>query len=175
MFCKNCGNKIVNDSKFCGKCGSGIDNEVILNNKVFDTLEFKHSKGLFRGRISRLNLFLGMLLSLAPIFLIVTFWGIISVISNTFGKTSFVEVMGYIIPVLITLFVIFFIFFSISLLFRRCHDIDCSGWFSLLVLIPYIGIIPLIYFLFKKGNIKINEYGYPSKESRKFINDIFNY
>lgn len=32
MFCKNCGNKLVNDSKFCGKCGIKNETEEFKTN-----------------------------------------------------------------------------------------------------------------------------------------------
>lgn len=42
---------------------------------------------------------------------------------------------------------------------RRLHDINKSGWFQLLWLIPILGWIPLIYFLVQEGNTEANQYG----------------
>lgn len=39
---------------------------------------------------------------------------------------------------------------------KRCHDFGKSGWFSLIVIIPIVGIL---YLLFAPGNIGSNEYG----------------
>jgi len=42
---------------------------------------------------------------------------------------------------------------------RRLHDLNKSGWFQLLWLIPILGWIPLIYFLAQAGNTETNQYG----------------
>ena len=42
---------------------------------------------------------------------------------------------------------------------RRLHDLNKSGWFSLLLLIPYIGVLFAIYMLFFKGTDGPNQYG----------------
>ena len=47
--------------------------------------------------------------------------------------------------------------FSVSV--RRLHDIERSGWFLLLVLIPIIGWIILIYWMCQPGTSGQNEFG----------------
>ena len=47
----------------------------------------------------------------------------------------------------------------ISVTVRRLHDIDKSGWFMLLGLIPPIGFIILLYLLAQKGTEGPNKYG----------------
>ena len=56
---------------------------------------------------------------------------------------------------------LYFLFFvpSISLYIRRLHDINRSGWWLLIILIPFIGIITLIFFWCLKGNQNRNGYG----------------
>jgi uncharacterized membrane protein YhaH (DUF805 family) len=44
---------------------------------------------------------------------------------------------------------------------RRMHDINRSGWFILLFLIPIIGWIIILYFLVTKGTATDNFYGPP--------------
>jgi uncharacterized membrane protein YhaH (DUF805 family) len=44
---------------------------------------------------------------------------------------------------------------------RRLHDIDKSGWWILLNVIPLLNLI-LLYWLIKKGNPKFNQFGAPS-------------
>jgi len=44
---------------------------------------------------------------------------------------------------------------------RRLHDIDKSGWWQLLMLIPLIGLIVLIIFFVKTGNTGANRFGPP--------------
>lgn len=42
---------------------------------------------------------------------------------------------------------------------RRLHDINKSGWFQLLLLIPILGWLVLIYFLAQAGSTETNQYG----------------
>ena len=55
----------------------------------------------------------------------------------------------------------YFLFFipSLSLYIRRLHDIDRSGWWLLIAIIPFIGIITLIFFWCLKGSQNRNTYG----------------
>lgn len=41
---------------------------------------------------------------------------------------------------------------------RRLHDINKSGWFQLLWLIPILGWLVLIYFLAQEGSTETNQY-----------------
>jgi len=52
-----------------------------------------------------------------------------------------------------------FIIPSLSLYIRRLHDIDRSGWWLLIVIVPFIGIITLIFFWCLKGSQNRNTYG----------------
>lgn len=43
MFCKNCGNEISNNSKFCGKCGTPIQQTATANNAASSNLQINNS------------------------------------------------------------------------------------------------------------------------------------
>ena len=61
-------------------------------------------------------------------------------------------------PVYIFLYFLFLIP-SLSLYFRRLHDVNRSGWWLLIVLIPFIGIITIIFFMCLKGTDGNNDFG----------------
>ena len=61
-------------------------------------------------------------------------------------------------PTYIFLYFLFFIP-SLSLYIRRLHDINRSGWWLLIMLIPFVGIITLIFFWCLKGTQNRNLYG----------------
>ena len=44
MYCSNCGNKIEEDEKFCGKCGQPVSNNIEVNNttKPHIKIKFNH-------------------------------------------------------------------------------------------------------------------------------------
>ncbi|MBQ8418643.1 MAG: DUF805 domain-containing protein, partial [Phascolarctobacterium sp.] len=46
-----------------------------------------------------------------------------------------------------------------SFIVRRCHDLDRSGYWGLLVLIPVVNFFFLLYLLFAKGTEGWNQYG----------------
>jgi len=44
---------------------------------------------------------------------------------------------------------------------RRLHDINRSGWWMLIILIPFIGALVLLWWCVKKGDEGENEFGPP--------------
>ncbi len=53
---------------------------------------------------------------------------------------------------------------SIAVTIRRLHDIDRSGWWILIGLVPIAGVIVLIIFAAKDGQPGSNQYGSNPKE-----------
>ncbi|PWR02277.1 DUF805 domain-containing protein [Meridianimarinicoccus roseus] len=45
---------------------------------------------------------------------------------------------------------------------RRLHDLDKSGWWYLLILIPVLGGLVLLYFFAQKGSVGDNRFGPPA-------------
>jgi len=54
---------------------------------------------------------------------------------------------------------LFFFIPSLAVLIRRLHDIDRSGWWWLLLLIPLIGWIIVLIWLCTHGTLGPNQYG----------------
>ncbi len=48
---------------------------------------------------------------------------------------------------------------SIAISCRRLHDIDKSGWWQLIAFIPLIGVLILLYWFIKSGNVGQNRFG----------------
>ncbi len=44
---------------------------------------------------------------------------------------------------------------------RRLHDIDRSGWWLLIILIPFIGVLVLLYWMTRPGTDGANRFGMP--------------
>ncbi len=55
---------------------------------------------------------------------------------------------------------------------RRLHDVEKSGWFLFIALIPLVGIIWLIVLFAKAGTQGPNEYGADPKNPTDELNDI---
>lgn len=48
---------------------------------------------------------------------------------------------------------------------KRLHDINASGWWCILALIPYVGVLFIIYLMFKKGTPGPNRFGPPPPDT----------
>lgn len=55
---------------------------------------------------------------------------------------------------------------------RRLHDVDKSGWFILIGLIPFVGAIWLLVLYCTEGTPGTNQYGVNPKENFNEINEI---
>ncbi len=53
--------------------------------------------------------------------------------------------------------IVVIVFFSI----RRFHDMNASGWWALLMIVPIVNFFTAMVLLFKAGNIGANDYGLP--------------
>jgi len=72
-----------------------------------------------------------------------------------FGTSASGETVG----VLGALFGIAMLLPAIAVAVRRLHDKDMSGWWYLLVLIPFIGWLILLFFFVQKGTDGPNRFG----------------
>jgi len=107
----------------------------------------------FRGRASKKELLMFVIYNLA-------FVGAAILTDNITGTTAaglpyglfnFLYILAVIIP-------------GFAVAVRRLHDVGKSGWFSLIILIPIVGIIWLFILLCKKGIDGENKYGFNPEE-----------
>ncbi len=73
-------------------------------------------------------------------------------------------VLGNIAQILILIFVLAMIVPSLSVGVRRLHDIDRTGWWLLISLVPLIGAIVLLVFAVMDGTPGENRFGPNPKE-----------
>ena len=64
-----------------------------------------------------------------------------------------------VISILFKIAPVFNVVVTSSFIVRRCHDLDKSGYWGLLVLIPIVNFFFLLYLLFAKGTDGWNQYG----------------
>ena len=62
---------------------------------------------------------------------------------------------GLLVPQL--LFLVVYLILAI----RRCHDINASGWWSALLIVPLANLAALLVLLFKRGDAAANRFGPP--------------
>lgn len=67
--------------------------------------------------------------------------------------------IGSLLAILLGLFQLAMLLPGLAVSVRRLHDVDRSGWFLLLGLIPLIGAIILIYWMAQPGTQGRNRFG----------------
>lgn len=77
---------------------------------------------------------------------------VLMVVSSLVAKYAGSGMLSTVLSVLLTLV-------GLSFHVRRCHDLDKSAWWCLLLLIPLVNFIFLIYLLCIKGTVGPNSYG----------------
>ena len=120
---------------------------------------------LYGGRIGRLNYFFWpFFLSFILLIPFIAIFILVRIIPAPF------YLIFSLIGVLLGLYPLFYI---LSLVVRRNHDLGHTGWLCLLFLIPLVSFFYYLYLLFKKGEDKANRYGPVPNRNASFIADVF--
>ena len=77
--------------------------------------------------------------------------GINPIVGGVYGPLTTLLLLGTLVP-------------SIAVGIRRLHDLDKSGWWLLLALIPLIGGLVLLFFFVSEGTRGPNQYGPDPKD-----------
>lgn len=186
MFCKECGSELKADSKFCTNCGSPVENAVKVCKNCGTPLKaedkfcqncgaivsgygssyknhnssFAHGDNVYsrknanypnantrnfptNQRIGRLRFFL--------FYIAIIFYNLImNIILGCAGDDVAILVFLLCIPALI---------FGIIIQVKRWHDLNYSGWYCLLNIVPLVNFIVIFYLCLKKGTDGPNKYG----------------
>jgi uncharacterized membrane protein YhaH (DUF805 family) len=113
----------------------------------------------FQGRSSRGAYWWFILADILISFVLGFVDGLLFGARGTFGILSGLWTLATIIP-------------SLSLGFRRMHDVDKSAWWLLIGLVPILGLV-LIYFAAQPGTRATNNFG-PDTEAGRPEKDIVN-
>ena len=113
---------------------------------------------LFKGRVNRMNYFVGTCLVLAGPVLIVFLMFLLAMIG---GQSAISMVLRTILFILDVFLVLIAVVVMLSLISRRLHDLGKSDWYYLLNFIPIINIVFPFYLIFWPGNSAVNKYGGP--------------
>lgn len=183
-FCTNCGAMIGTVGNFCEKCGAPMSNNgtqdmsdqpnsqssplpSVVNAtpqpeslKISQSERATQNRGFFaeyfaelksfncKGRLNRARYWkygitTGILSAVVSGVSVVVVGNIDELLGMIVGS-----VMGLIISIL-----------NIPFLIRRAHDLNRSGWFLLIALIPFVNFVFFIYLGFFKGTDGPNSYG----------------
>jgi len=114
-------------------------------NSYFDGIKncLNFSSRMGRGPFAIFHL-MNLVVSMLLLFITLQTAGVGDQIAKLFGLYQ----IGIILP-------------SISVMIRRLHDTDRSGWYSLLIFIPIVGLFFLIWLSIAKGSEGENQFGEP--------------
>ena len=57
---------------------------------------------------------------------------------------------------------------------RRFHDINMAGWTAVVIIIPFLGLLAVIYLCWKTGDAGANPFGPPPDKKRDMFKAILN-
>lgn len=157
-FCPNCGVKLEDNANFCHSCGQRLN---LANQPPYQ--EDKTITEMFftaKGRLNRLRYFkrstlLFFLEIVLAIIIGITFWE---------PLREDISPLGYVALLII---IIAFAPSQYLLMIRRLHDLNKTGWFCLLMMIPAINAPFAIYLLFAPGTVGANQYGADPLEGKR--------
>lgn len=149
-FCTKCGKRLEPGANACGFCGHFVEEYEFTPykpDKTFGELFFRS-----RGRLNRWRYFKrSFLMLIVHVVLLIL---LIAAFMEPDGKN--VNEFGWIGMCVVT---IFFLPSYYMLTIRRLHDLNKSGWFCLLMLVPFVNNIFPFYVLLAPGTVGPNEYG----------------
>ena len=80
---------------------------------------------------------------------------------------------GGIISTVSLVIILLLVVFTFSLYVRRLHDLNKTGWLSLLLLVPLVNFILIVVLLLKPGTSGGNKYGLPPRGYKFLLQDLF--
>jgi uncharacterized membrane protein YhaH (DUF805 family) len=127
-----------------------MSNEQELNSPSINSPAFAEIKFFSPGaRINRLRYWAHSMLMTIPFYLVLGIGVILAVqVSGLFWGLAAVAYVGMIV-------------YGFILIIQRLHDLDKSGWLSLLVLVPFANLYIMVLLIFFKGTDGPNKYGVP--------------
>ena len=132
-FCPNCGYEHDPAAAVCVKCGIPLNAEKSENvNSLGGAIQSCFKKYVtFTGRANRSEYW---------------YWALFTVLFSFIPFINFVASIAFFLP-------------SLAVAVRRLHDIGKSGWWYLIVFIPFIGWIWLLILFCTPSDPNTNEYG----------------
>jgi uncharacterized membrane protein YhaH (DUF805 family) len=116
-----------------------------------------------KGRFSRYSfLAWNLILNIAILLVVIVVMGVTGGVANFLTVQDPNAVMAfYTSGAGLILLAILFISFIVTIIFfiRRLHDINMSGWWALLIVLPIVNLIFGLFVLVKKGTEGPNSYG----------------
>lgn len=116
-----------------------------------------------RGRFGRLA-YLGWMLVFILVFYVIAGIGIFMFISGSQSAAatdSAYSILSIIAGLVLFIAYVGLLYYNFVAAIRRLHDLNKTGWLSLLMLVPFINLFFMIYLALARGTPGQNDYGMP--------------
>jgi len=110
----------------------------------------------FKGRIGRLRY---LAYAFGTSLVLVAALGLLTVVAILLGSIFSSDLGSIIMAIMMTMYYIGVTVISVMFLKRRLNDLDKSGWWALVVLVPLLNLVLTIYILFFPGSEGSNRFG----------------
>ncbi len=129
-----------------------------------DITEFSDVKFFgFSGRLGRIRyLAYVTIMYIATLFIALICSSVLGgIVAATSGATAAEPPIAgaMVVAIVAVVFYVAMIIYMFSLIVRRLHDIDWSGWASLLMIIPVVNLVMMLVILFVPGTKGVNRFG----------------
>lgn len=111
---------------------------------------YKDKYADFSGRARRKEYWMFYLFYILTVIVLAFLMGVVSEINET---------LSTFVAAIFVLFVIGSIIPTLAITARRLHDLNMSGWWQLLFLIPYVGSLVIFIFTLLPGTKGVNRFG----------------
>ena len=146
MFCTKCGTKNPEDATFCYKCGNEMytdktrpmvddTTDEIVAEEVNPLIDFWTNIVNFEGKMNRHNFWVAVFIM-----------ALINIVIVAISYGTEAMILWY-------LYDLFFLIATLSASVRRLHDINKSGAYVLLNLIPLVGQVALLIMLLQENEV----------------------
>ncbi len=112
----------------------------------------------YNGRASRSEFWWFYLFTILLVIAVFVLGGAIAGTMGGSDRSDTSNIIGAVIGILFLLYFLAIFFPTLSLIIRRLHDSDKSGFFLLLAFIPFGGIVLLVFYCLP-GTVGPNKYG----------------
>lgn len=160
MFCTKCGAKNPEDATFCYKCGNEmyadktepiVDNTIVTTDKIVaeevnPLIDFWTNIVNFEGKMNRHNFWVAVFVM-----------ALINIVIVAISYGTEAMLLWY-------LYDLFFLIATLSASIRRLHDVNKSGAYVLLNLIPLVGQVALLIMLLQEND----------EDKKKVVDDPIN-